>query len=46
VWSAGVVTFILLTGKPPFNAKNKMELYQVINNSNPDYTSQEWLEVS
>jgi serine/threonine protein kinase len=33
VWSAGVVTYVLLTGKPPFYGNNKDEVYEAIKNN-------------
>jgi calcium-dependent protein kinase len=32
IWSAGAVTFVLLTGKPPFIGKDKEEVYNAIIN--------------
>lgn len=36
-WSAGVVTFVLLTGLPPFNGNSKEEVYNSIMNIEPDF---------
>ena len=32
VWSAGVVTYVLLSGSPPFFGKGKEECYESIKN--------------
>lgn len=32
IWSAGVVAFVLLTGKPPFYGSSKEEVYNNIKN--------------
>jgi len=37
IWSAGVVTYVLITGKPPFFGKSKSELYKAIENDEPNY---------
>ena len=46
VWSAGVVSYILVTGKPPFHAGNKEDLYKVIVNKEPDWLMSQFLDVS
>lgn len=38
VWSAGVVTYVLITGKPPFYGKSKEELYLAIKNNELSFT--------
>jgi len=30
IWSAGVVTYVLLTGEPPFNGESIEEIYKAI----------------
>lgn len=37
VWSAGVVAYILITGKPPFCGKDKKEVYNAILNKGVDF---------
>jgi serine/threonine protein kinase len=46
VWSAGVITFILLVGKPPFLAKNKTDLYKLILDEPPSSTEKDWENLS
>ena len=42
VWSAGVVAYVLLTGKPPFFGTDKDQVYKKINHSDPPMESMEW----
>ena len=46
VWSAGVVCFILLSGKPPFIGNTKDEVYNSIKQVVHSYRSPEWSKVS
>lgn len=46
IWSAGVVTFILLSGKPPFVGNTKDEVYNSIKSAQHSYKSVEWSKVS
>ena len=46
VWSCGVILYILLCGYPPFNGSNNSAIYYNIQNSNPDFTGDEWKDVS
>ena len=46
VWSAGVVSFILLSGKPPFMGESKEEVYKAIRETEHAYTTQEWSQIS
>lgn len=39
IWSLGIVTFCLLTGKYPFQSDNLMELFRQIINDEPTYPS-------
>jgi serine/threonine protein kinase len=34
IWSAGVVTYVLLTGKPPFFGDTKEAVYKAIKENN------------
>ena len=46
VWSAGVVTYILLCGRPPFTGLTKEEVYAAIQFQELPLHSQEWFKVS
>jgi calcium/calmodulin-dependent protein kinase I len=37
VWSAGVVAYVLITGQPPFHAKDKEDLYKAIKTEEINY---------
>lgn len=42
IWSAGVVAFILLCGKPPFIGNSKDDVYRSIKEDEHDYKGPEW----
>jgi calcium-dependent protein kinase len=42
----GVILYILLCGYPPFNGKNNRELYNEIQFREPDFSGEEWENVS
>ena len=46
VWSAGVVTYVLLSGKPPFYGQDQKEVYNSILNSPLRFDDDTWKEVS
>ena len=46
VWSAGVVTYIMLSGIIPFKGQSKDAVFQSIVNDEPDFSTQEWQFVS
>lgn len=45
VWSVGIIICILLTGEPPFNGKNDLEIYNKIKNFEY-YFSEKWKYIS
>ena len=46
MWSAGVITFIILCGHPPFWDTKRAGLYKKIQNGQYDFTYPEWKTVS
>lgn len=46
VWSMGVILYILLIGKPPFEDKSREAIFEKILNSKYDQESKEWLRIS
>lgn len=40
------MTYVLITGKPPFYGKTKDELYDAIQKDEPNYIMTQFLEVS
>lgn len=42
LWSVGVITYILMTGFPPFGGKNNNEIYRSILKCNVTYYAEEW----
>jgi len=40
------VSFILLSGKPPFMGESKEEVYKAIRETEHAYTTQEWSQIS
>lgn len=38
VWSAGVIAYMLVTGRPPFSARSKDAVYRTIQKEEPSYT--------
>ena len=46
VWSAGVVTYILLCGRPPFFGTTKDEVYKSIKEDVLSFKSKEWAKIS
>lgn len=45
-WSLGVILYVMLSGKPPFQAATKMELVRKIKNENPSFKEKIWKEIS
>ena len=46
LWSIGVIMYILLSGKPPFNGVNDEEIYKKILNGSYDLKSEPWDKIS
>ena len=46
LWSIGVIMYILLSGKPPFNGFNEEEIYKKILNGSYDLKSEPWDKIS
>ena len=42
VWSAGIVVYIMLSGKPPFFGTTKDEVYAAIKEKSLEFPSKEW----
>jgi serine/threonine protein kinase len=46
IWSAGVVIYIMLSGKPPFIAKTKEAIYKAIKKKEVEFPDSEWANIS
>lgn len=46
VWSLGVITYILLTGRPPFSGKTKEEIFVQVSNKVITYSDPIWEKIS
>jgi calcium-dependent protein kinase len=46
MWSCGVILFILLTGIPPFNGENDVEIIRKVEEGKVDYSTEEFQHVS
>ena len=46
VWAFGVITYILISGVPPFAGDDKDGIYKAILNDKPDFSCGQWKKVS
>lgn len=46
VWSIGVITYILLCGRPPFKGRSKPEIFKSILHSEPSFDVAPWDRIS
>mmetsp|Transcript_7747 Transcript_7747/g.7201 ORF Transcript_7747/g.7201 Transcript_7747/m.7201 type:complete len:115 (+) Transcript_7747:743-1087(+) len=46
MWSIGVLTYIMLSGYPPFNANNETDLFDQILDGNYDFPAEDWEGIS
>ena len=46
IWSAGIVIFIMLSGRPPFGGSTKEAIYKTIKTRPLEFPDREWAMVS
>ena len=46
IWALGVLTFIMLCGRPPFKGRSKDEIFVEITTKNINYTGEIWKKTS
>jgi calcium-dependent protein kinase len=46
LWSLGVMTYMILSGKPPFDGRNEVEVFNKIRCCNYDFPESDWRHIS
>ena len=46
LWAIGVITYILLSGQPPFFGKNEVEVFNKIRCCDYDFPDKQWEDIS
>ena len=46
IWSCGVILYIILSGTPPFNGENDIEIYKKISHKKFTFPEKEWQNIS
>jgi len=46
MWAVGVIAYILLSGMPPFNGKNEIEVFNKIRCCDFEFPDKQWSEIS
>ena len=46
IWSAGVITYILLSGMPPFNGASDSEIFKKVRSGHFSFSDKSWATVS
>lgn len=46
LWSIGVIAFILLSGTPPFNGRNEVEVFNKIRCCDYEFNEKQWANIS
>lgn len=46
MWSCGVILYILICGRPPFDGSNDRQILEAVMKGTPDYSGRLWAKVS
>lgn len=46
IWSVGVITYILLSGRPPFGGKSKPDIFNSIKRNEVSFNHQIWQKIT